>query len=77
MDLNVYECPYLHDITDSYCNLFKGYQNCKNKECEVLKLIQEKKKVEEQLKAVLDCRLCMCNGCDNEDCPMVKSEVEE
>lgn len=42
-----------------------------------MKLIQEKKKVEEQLKAVLDCRLCMCNGCDNEDCPMVKSEVEE
>ena len=33
--------------------------------------------VEEQLKAVLDCCLCACSGCDDEDCPMVNSEVEE
>lgn len=77
MELNIFDCPYLHDVCDQYCNLFKGYQNCKQKECEVLKLIQEKKMVEEQLKAVLDCRLCACNGCDDEDCQMVKSEVEE
>ena len=77
MEIDVHDCPYMHSVQRHYCNLFKDYQNCEHEECEVLRLIQEKKKVEEHLKAVLDCRLCACNGCDNEDCPMVNSEVEE
>lgn len=30
------DCPYLHDIFDQYCNLFKGYQNCNKSDCKVL-----------------------------------------
>lgn len=55
MDLNVYECPYLQDITDPYCNLFKGYRNCKYKECEVLRLIQENKLLKVKIE-LMKCR---------------------
>lgn len=35
------DCPYLHDIFDQYCNLFKGYRNCDKRDCEVLKILKE------------------------------------
>lgn len=35
------DCPYLHDIFDQYCNLFKGYKNCGKRDCEVLKILKE------------------------------------
>lgn len=35
------DCPYLHDIFDQYCNLFKGYKNCDKRDCEVLKILKE------------------------------------
>ena len=46
MELDIYDCPYMHRVQRHYCNLFKGYQNCEHKECEVLRLIQDKKMVD-------------------------------
>ena len=43
------DCPYLHDIFDQYCNLFKGYKNCDKSDCEVLKILKKN----EQLKTKL------------------------
>lgn len=40
------DCPYLHDIFDQYCNLFKGYKNCDKCDCEVLKILKENEQLE-------------------------------
>lgn len=55
MELNIYDCPYLHSVFDHYCNLFKGYQNCEHEECEVLRLIQENKLLKQNIE-LMECR---------------------
>lgn len=43
------DCPYLHDIFDQYCNLFKDYKNCNKYDCEVLKILKENEQLKQQL----------------------------
>lgn len=81
MKLNIYGCPYLHDITDKYCNLFQGYQNCEHKECEVLKLIQENKLLREKIE-LMKCRQNCMHGfeakCKHRRCdPCSEWELKE
>lgn len=44
------DCPYLHDIFDQYCNLFKGYKNCDKNDCEVLQILKENEQLKMDLK---------------------------
>lgn len=81
MELNIYECPYLHDVVDKYCNLFKGYQNCEQKECEVLKLIQENKLLKRKIE-LMKCRQNCIHGyedkCKHKRCdPCSEWELKE
>lgn len=41
--------PYLHDIFDQYCNLFKDYKHCAKSNCEVLKILKENEQLKHQL----------------------------
>ena len=51
-------CPYLHDIFDQYCNLFKGYKNCDKVDCEVLKILKENEQLKEQIEKMKNCENC-------------------
>lgn len=65
------DCPYLHDIFDQYCNLFKGYKNCDKCDCEVLKILKENEQFKQKIKKMKRCVNCKyyepCNRADN-DC---------
>ena len=81
MELNIYECPYLHDIVDKYCNLFQGYQNCEQQECEVLRLIQENKLLKARME-LMKCRQNCMHGyeekCKHRRCdPCSEWELKE
>lgn len=52
------DCPYLHDIFDQYCNLFKGYKNCDKRDCEVLKILKENGQLREQIEKMKNCENC-------------------
>lgn len=52
------DCPYLHDIFDQYCNLFKGYKNCDKCDCEVLKILKENEQLREQIEKMKCCANC-------------------
>lgn len=52
------DCPYLHDIFDQYCNLFKGYKNCDKCDCEVLKILKENWQLREQIEKMKNCINC-------------------
>lgn len=55
------DCPYLHDIFDQYCNLFKGYKNCGKNDCEVLKILKENEQLEQQIE-----KMKCCENCNNQ-----------
>lgn len=52
------DCPYLHDIFDQYCILFKGYKNCDKCDCEVLKILKENGQLKEQIEKMKNCDNC-------------------
>ena len=63
------DCPYLHDIFDQYCNLFKGYKNCDKCDCEVLKTLKENEQLKQELLIYKD---AICNR----ECAEVWEESE-
>ena len=65
------DCPYLHDIFDQYCNLFKGYQNCNKSDCKVLEILKENEQLKQQIEEMKNCYNCS-NFCDrNVDCSSI------
>ena len=62
------DCPYLHDIFDQYCNLFKGYKNCDKSDCEVLKILKKNEQLKTKLTTMKACPFNRCIDCTHKNC---------
>lgn len=74
------DCPYLHDIFDQYCNLFKGYQNCNKSDCKVLEILKENEQLKQQLneskKIIKDLLWSESHYCEGEEFHNIRSRAE-